>query len=144
MTVPVELSRSRGRMDSLFRVVVEDTRGLAGVEDKLSRDAELRKGGLLILSLEDFRLSREGAARKLPATGTGSLEGLGMPEGLGLVDGSMAQNARNNERMCSVADHSAVGEDGWPNNDYADAEIQKERKKELQLAMKWGVRDHQK
>lgn len=85
MTVPVEMSRSRARMESLFRVVVEDMRGLAGVEDKLSRDTELRRG-LLILSLEDFRLSREGAARKLPATGTGSLEGLGMPEGLGLVD----------------------------------------------------------
>lgn len=45
----------------------------------------------MILNLADLRLSRDGAARKLPVLlfGTGSLDGRGRPDGLGLVDWSM-------------------------------------------------------
>lgn len=70
---------------SLPCVFAEDMRGFAGVPINCSRDGACRNAIPVVLSLEDFRLSRDGAGRNVPDFGTGSLlVGLGMPDGLGL------------------------------------------------------------
>lgn len=83
----MEGPRSRDAIMEL-RLEVEGTRGFEYVEDKVSREAELRSRGLTILvCLDACRLSLDGVARRL---GTGSLEGRGRPDGLALGDCSMA------------------------------------------------------
>lgn len=70
-----------------WRFDVEGTRGFENVEDRVSREAELRSRGLtILLCLDACRLSLDGAVRRL---GTGSLEGRGRPDGLVLGDCSM-------------------------------------------------------
>jgi hypothetical protein len=92
--------------------------GLRGFdEESWSREGVLRSRGLIILDLAVCcKFSLEGAGRRL-ARGTGSFEGLGIPDGLfPLVDWSMMATdvaillycrARGRESY-SVVDHNAV------------------------------------
>lgn len=83
-------SRENTRFGSR-RTGVETLRG-AGVES-WSREADGRRRGLLIESLEDWRFSLDGAGRSEGA-GTGSLESLGIPEGLASTGGAVVSIAR--------------------------------------------------
>lgn len=93
VAVLVEGSRSR-RKDWLDcrRTGEVMLRGREVEGDSCSREVELRKRGLLIVSLEDCRFSRDAAGRSSGTRtgnfeGPGSLEGLGIPEGLDVEAG---------------------------------------------------------
>lgn len=73
----------------------------------MSREAELRSRGLLILSLDDCRFSLEAVGRKL---GTGSLEGRGIPDGLELGEWSMVDcECARGQVGCSKTEHTVWG-----------------------------------
>lgn len=93
VTELVEGSRSR-RKDWLDcrRTGEVMLRGREVEGDSCSLEAELRKRGLLMVSLEDCRFSRDAAGRNSGTRtgnrdGPGSLDGLGIPEGLDVEAG---------------------------------------------------------